>query len=177
MSPRALPWLLLACLLAGAAEGRTPVPALAARTLDERPLRIPADLPGHPVLLVVGYTRASAAQASTWLRDAAQDQRLRHALDVYQVAVLERVPRPFRNGVVAGIRRGVPDARHGRFLVATTGEATWKRLTGYDDPDAAYVLLVDGGTIAWRGRGASSAAALAALRAVVAGTGGAPAVP
>lgn len=159
--------MLLACLFA------TTVPAatrsLPTRTLDDRSLRIPADLPANrSPLLVVGFSMASRTQSASWQRCVAADAGLRREVDTYQVAVLEDVPKPFRGAVIAGIRGDVPATSHGRFLLVTSQQAEWKAWTKFAEPDAAYVLLVRGGVVAWQSRGSCGANSLEALRRVLA---------
>jgi hypothetical protein len=66
---------------------------------------------------------------------------------------LEDAPSFIRPLILRSIRKQVPDALKPNFVPLTTGQATWKQLSGFTPaaPDAAYVLLVDrSGQVLWR---------------------------
>lgn len=161
--------LVLAGLLSASAAAQMPSRPLATQTLDGRSFVVPDDLPERASLLVIGFSRDSRTRTSAWAREVAQDDVLRRAVDLYQVAMLEDVPPLLRRMVVAGIRRDVPKSLHRRFLLVTTDTDGWKELVSQAGPDVACLLLAEGGRIVWRGGGAFSAASLDALRSAVAG--------
>ncbi len=166
--------LVLACLLAASATAGAPSHPLATQTLDGRPFVVPDDLPERASLLVIGFTRDSRTATSAWAREIAQDDVLRRSVDLYQVAMLEDVPLLLRRMVVAGIRRDVPGPLHRRFLLVTQQTGAWKKLVSHAEPDAAYLLLAQGGRIVWRGSGDFSEALLDLLRSAIAGSREAP---
>ncbi len=166
--------LLLSGVFAGAATAQTLAAPLATRTLADRPLVIPDDLPERPSLLIAGFSPDSATQTAHWRRRLAQEEGLRGLVEVYQIAILQSVPRLLRGMVISGIRRDVPPSQHERFLVVTRDEAAWKALTSYTDPDAAYLVLMAGGQVLWRSEGAYSDAAMRALHAALAGSADVP---
>lgn len=139
------------------------MPDLHVESLASQQLSIPEDLPELSCVLVVGFSKASARVTRAW------SQSLEKALPVdaaavYSVSVLGDVPRLMRGLAVRGIRSGVPDVLHPRFLVATEKAQVWRELAGYSEPDAAYVLLFNADReLVWRTREAVSEAAIQAL--------------
>jgi hypothetical protein len=140
-------------------------PALITHTLTDQKFSIPAHLPERASLLIIGFTKASTVQTSAWSRELARDSSLKSLIATYQVAVIEDVPALMRRFVIRGIRNGVPETLHDRFLIATDRSEDWKALTSYSKPDIAYLVLMDKQhKIRWRNTGEASAASLQALR-------------
>ena len=137
--------ILLACVLAAtSAFAASAMPTVKVEPLAGAALTLPADLPPRPCVFVVGFSKASREQTMQW------SQRLDHEAlagkaSMYSVAVLEDVPALMRRFVIGGIRKGVPDALHDRFLVATSDAAAWKDAVSNADADAAYLILVNAG--------------------------------
>lgn len=152
--------LTLATTIAAAQEQTAPLPS---RTLSDRAFVIPTDLPPGPVVLIVGFTKASRKQTSAWSR-----QLTALTQPVFQVAILENVPSPLRRFVVSGIKSDVPQALHDRFLVVTQGTATWRTLCSAPQEDAACVLLLGPNhEVIWRGAGDATEQSTGALRSQI----------
>lgn len=161
----AMKTVLVALVLALMPAADAAPQALAGETLDQRGLMIPEDLPDGPVLLIVGFSKASAAATDGWSRAVAADASIAGAAAVYRVAVIAGVPGLARGFVARQMRRGVPQALHASFVLVTAQEDAWKRWVSFSDPDAAYVLLLDRARdVAWRAQGEVDGAALQALR-------------
>jgi hypothetical protein len=163
------PWvivLLLVCATVVHAGER--LPQLPVETLAGASLVVPAAWPPQPVLLVVGFSRDSRDACRAW------SERLRGigavtGLTVYQVAVIDEVPGLLRGMVARGIRRGVPQAQHERFLLVTEQGQAWRRLAGYVQADAPYLLLFDARhALRWRASGDLDEAGYRALRTALA---------
>ena len=162
--------LAIAIAVAPSAAAQWASPVLHTRTLADAAFAIPTDLPDRPSVLVIGFTEASREQASAWSRMLARDGALGDMVTTYQVVVLDDVPGLVRRFVVGGIRRGVPESLHDRFLVVSDQADDWKALVSFAEPDVAYLVLLDGrGNPRWRGTGAPDAASLQALRRVASG--------
>lgn len=134
--------VLLVCVVGVPAQAATTPLSLPAETLDGKALQLPAAWPPQPVLLIVGFSRASRDPCRAW------SERWRQAnpvdgLAVYQVAVIDDVPGLLRGLVARGIRKGVPPALHDRFLLVTEHGEAWRKQAAYAEPDAAYLLLFD----------------------------------
>lgn len=121
------------------------VPAgLLAKTLTDRDVAAPDDLPPG-ALLIVGFSRESNAQTEPWRKRVDADAEL--APLAYSVLVLEGAPRWVRGLIVRGVRRAVPEERHDSVLVVTKDGDAWRAWVGFEETsqDAAYVLRLDGG--------------------------------
>lgn len=166
-----LVFFVLAIVVPGPATAGTPLPPLPVQTLGGNPLQLPAALPHCPVLLIVGFTRASREQTSAWSRRLGRYDRCTSGAVVYQLAVTEDIPRMFRGMAVSGMRKSVPAALHPRFLLIDGHAQRWRELVGYEDDneDDAYLLLLDTDrSVRWRHGGALDAAAERALQAAIA---------
>lgn len=160
--------LMLMHFTVATAVAGTPVPSLAVRTLTGEPMQLPAALPDRPVLLIVGFTRASRAQVATWTRCLRWDGADRPQVAIFRVVVIEDVPKPFRNAAIRSIQKSVPDAMRTRFLLVTEQAVRWKALTGFTQADAAYLMLLDPDReVAWRHQGTASDAACQGLQAAI----------
>ena len=144
--------LSLAAVVASA-QGETLL-HLVGQTLSGRQIVLPDNAHGQIALLVIGFTKKSSQATRTWgerfKKDFGNDQRY----VVYQVALLEDVPRFIRGMVTSGIRRDTPPAEQDHFVTLFNGETDLKRFVAYSGPDEAYLLLLDAkGEVRWRGHG------------------------
>lgn len=168
---RAIPAILLLLAIGvtgavSAAESASIFPTLPTRSLDGAAVRVPTDVADGPVLLIVGFTRASREQTKAWSqRVAAAGMPI-----AYSVAVIEDVPGLLRGMVTRGMRKGVPVEMQARFLLVTEDVTRWKALSGFvqDQEDAAYLLLLDSDRrIVWRHAGPLDESAWRELRAAL----------
>lgn len=141
-----------------------PLPPLQVESLAGADLALPGDLAPCPCVFVIGFSKASRDLTAQWSRLLHAELESASAAS-YGVAVLEDVPRWLRGMVIRGIRSGVPERTHDRFLLALSAAATWKRITEYSDGSTAYLLLLDSAhRIVWRFAGAPSEAALESIK-------------
>jgi hypothetical protein len=118
------------------------LPRIGGQTLSGKPLVLPEAVKGHAALLILGFTRGSKEQTKSWGQRVQHEFGTNTRLLVYSVAVLEDVPRFIRGMVVHGIKSDTPPERHDWFLVLYSGEKELKRVTGFQQPDDAYILLL-----------------------------------
>jgi hypothetical protein len=140
-------WLCMigACLwvlTASAADAGEVLPELSVRTLQGTTLHLPADLPQTPQLLVIGFTGDAREQTESWTRQATATFGRAGKVSIFQVMVLD-APGLLHPLLTEGIRRGVPKPLHERVAIATEQVDAWKAAVDHNDPDAAYVLLLD----------------------------------
>lgn len=119
-----MPLLLLMYLAIATAAAGTPLPSLPVRILAGEPMQLPAALPDRPVLLIVGFTRASRTQIATWARCLPRDGSDRQEVAIFRAVVIEDVPRPFRNAAIRDTQNSVPVAMRARFLLER--EIAWR---------------------------------------------------
>lgn len=135
-------------------------------TLGEKPRSFPGDTAAPRSVVIVTFTKAASTQAREWSqRLAAVKARL--PAEVFQVAVLEDVPRLFRSMAIAGIKKQIPFSLHDHFWIATEGGKDWKRCVGDGPAGEASVFVLDGRSqIVWRAHGACTEAKVQELLAL-----------
>jgi hypothetical protein len=119
------------------------LPATEGETLSGKPITLATNLSGKPAVVVIGFSKASSAESGAWVKRLKGDAGLA-GMAVYQVAVLEEVPRLVRGMVKSSIRGSVPVADQGTFVMLFHDEAQWKQFAHYRNADDAYVVLLDG---------------------------------
>jgi hypothetical protein len=98
---------------------------------------------GEVAVLIFGFTKASKGPTSAWAAKLQADFGTRPEFELYQLPVLEDVPRLFRSMVISGIRKDVPEAKRERFVPILQGEAQLKNFVHYSEADDAYVVVLD----------------------------------
>ena len=162
----------LACALPCPARPQTPpvtgqIPQTSVTALNGQPVSLPADLRVPGTILILGFGRHSQDATTAWERAVRTGLARPGAIGFYDMAMLAEVPGFVRPFVVRSIKRAVPDVLKPQFLPLTENEDAWKRVAGYaaDQPEAAYVLLVDrSGGVQWRTHAQFSDAGFAQLR-------------
>ena len=152
------------CLLAlwSAILSAQSLPRCEGETLSGKKLALPDAAAGQPALIIIGFTHASQNQTKAW------GQRVHDQFPVWSIAVLEEVPRLVRGMATHGIKGSVPKEQYDHFLLVYNGEKELKQAAGFDQPDDAYLLVIDSaGAIKWRYHGAVTDAALDQIRAAI----------
>jgi hypothetical protein len=137
------------------AQGTTPMPKIQGENLAAHTVVLPEAVAGKIAILIFGFTKASKVPTSVWADKVQLDIGSRPDLELYQLPVLEDVPRLFRSMVISGIKRGVAENKRDHFVPIVQGEAELKKLVRYREPDDAYLIIVGrGGNIVQQMRGA-----------------------
>jgi hypothetical protein len=118
------------------------LPSTEGETLSGKSVTLAKDLSGKPAVVVIGFSKASSAGSAAWAKRLKGDPGLAN-MAVYQVAVLEEVPRLVRGMVKSSIRGSVPAADQSTFVMLFHDETQWKQLAHYRNPDDAYVVVLD----------------------------------
>ena len=123
------------------------LPLLEAETLSGDAATLPRDARGHPMVLVVGFTKASAKVARAWLEGCRADASSKAAdvpaVSCYDVRMLEEVPKFLRGMTERGMKSGYPeDLQRNTLLVYDDNEAWLERL-GVTDKKSAYLIGCD----------------------------------
>ena len=138
------------CVRAQAMGGQ--IPQTATTALNGQAVSLPSDLRAPATVLIVGFGRHSQDATTAWERAVRLQLAHPGSIGFYDAAMLAEVPGFVRPVVVRAIKREVPDGLKPNFLPLTEKEDAWKRAAGYadDQPEAAYVLLVDRtGRVQW----------------------------
>ena len=162
---------LLALLLAAGsavAQGSQPMPKIEGDSFAGHHIVLPDASAGKVAVLIFGFSKASKGPTSDWEKKISADFASQPALAVYQLPVLEDVPRFIRGMVISSIKKGIPENKRDHFVPILQGEAALKKLVGYKEQDDAYLVLLDfDGKIATQLHGPLTDAAYSQLRAQI----------
>lgn len=140
------------------------IPPIHAESLAGNTVILPADLHGHPAILILGLSRGSQDQVAAWGKRLATEYNDAATVQFYELAMLASVPRPIRGFVIRSMKKSVPSRAQPRFLPLTSDEAAWRTLARYNGGDDAAILLIDGhGTLLWQTHGPPTDTALQEL--------------
>jgi hypothetical protein len=164
-SPRILVAFLAAIGFAAAMPLRSEqMPRITGESLSGKQVSLPSASAGSVAIICIGFSHASQSQLKPWAERATKAFRQNDRVLVYSIAVLEDAPRLIRGMAVHGMRSRVPARQHDHFVVVYQGESELKRITGFQRPEEAYILLLDSrGEIQWVSHGPVSDAAVREL--------------
>lgn len=139
------------------------IPDTEGRTLQGENVAVPGILNQHPAFLILGFSQRSTDDARSWSKGLHQAEILQGRDDVYDLIMLERVPRLLRGLVERQIRNDVSPAVRSHFISLIHDEDRWRAFAHIDSDKDVYVVLVDQyGGLCWETHGPPSQKALAA---------------
>lgn len=119
------------------------MPRIEGDSLAGHKVVLPDAVSGKVAVLVFGFTKASKGPTAEWADKILSEFGSRPGFELYQLPVLEDVPRLIRGMVISGIKKGVKENLRDHFVPVLQGEAELKKLVGYKEPDDAYLVIVD----------------------------------
>lgn len=121
------------------------LPRIEGQSFAGQEVVLPEAASGKVALLIFGFSKGSKIQTSDWAKKISTDFGTRPGFTLYQLPVLEDVPRLFRGMVISGIKKGVPENQRDRFIPILQGESELKRELQFSEShsDDAYVVLLD----------------------------------
>jgi hypothetical protein len=119
------------------------IPHLEGDSLSGHHVVLPDVAAGKVAVLILGFTRASKGPTSAWSKQLFADYGQQAGVAIYQLPVLQEVPRLIRSFVISGMRKDVPQSLQDHFVPILSGEAELKKTVGYKEPDDAYMILLD----------------------------------
>ena len=141
------------------------MPRIEGESFAEQKVTLPDDAKGKVAVLVFGFTKASKGPTSTWGDEIFSEFGNQAGFALYQLPVLEDVPRFVRGMVISGMKKGIKENRRDRFVPILQGESELKKLVSYKEPDDAYLVVLDpSGKVVQQMHGPFSAAAYEQLR-------------
>lgn len=147
------------------AQAVLPMPRIEGENLAGRKIVLPDDASGKAAVLVLGFTKASKEPTGAWADKILAEFGSRSGFELYQLPVLEDVPRFIRGMVISGMKKGVKVDRRDHFVPILQREAALKKLVGYKEPDDAYLVILNpAGQIVRQLHGAFSDSAYDGLR-------------
>src|SRR5271165_4784113 len=155
----------LALLSSSVAQSVPRMPKTEGESLAGNRVVLPDAAAGKVAVLIFGFTKASKAQTSAWASKLQADFGTRPDFELYQLPVLEDVPRLIRGMVISGIRKGVAENKRDHFVPILQGETDLKKFVQYNAPDDAYIVMLGrAGNVAEQSHGAPDDANYARLR-------------
>jgi hypothetical protein len=126
---------------------------LSAETLSGESRTFPRDAAQPRSIFVVTFSKAASPRASDWTRKLRQNQ-VKLKAEIFQVAVLEDVPKLFRSAVISALASGLPNELHDHFWVAVARTADWQRCVDSAADDEPHVFVLDDlERVVWRAHG------------------------
>ena len=119
------------------------MPRVEGESFAGRKVVLPDSTSGKVAVLVFGFTKASKEPTGAWADKILSDFGSQSGFELYQLPVLEDVPRFIRGMVISGIKKGVKENLRNHFVPVNQGEAGLKKLVGYKEPDDAYLVLLN----------------------------------
>ena len=125
------------------AQTGTPMPRIEGDSFAGGHVVLPDAARGRVAVLIFGFTKASKGPTSAWADKILSDYRTQPGFEVYQLPVLEDVPRLVRGMVISSIKKGVKENIRDHFVPVLHGESELKKFVGYKEPDDAYLVVLD----------------------------------
>jgi hypothetical protein len=158
-------YCVLAVFLSGWGYAQQPMPRVEGESFAEHTVMLPDDAKGKLAVLVFGFTKASKGPTSAWSEKIFSEFGHHAGFELYQLPVLEDVPRFVRGMVISGMRKGIKENMRDHFVPILQGESELKKLVNYKEPDDAYLVVLDpSGKIVQQMHGPFSNAAYEQLR-------------
>ncbi len=130
------------------------IPSLTGTSLNGVPVSVPEPSPGRPTILLFGFSRKSGEQVQQWAKRVAAEYGADATISYYDFAVLEGVPGFVKPMILHSMKKDLPEKEQAHFVPVYQHAAELKALTGYKDPDEAYVLVTTAeGEVVWKGHG------------------------
>jgi hypothetical protein len=150
------------------AQGVRQMPKIEGENFVGQKVLLPDAAAGKVAVLIFGFTKSSKAPTSAWADKLYADFGTRPEFALYQLPVLEDVPRLFRGMVISGIKKGVPENKRDHFVPILQNEAELKKFVQYREPDDAYLAVLSRtGNIVEQSHGAPIDTNYARLRAEI----------
>jgi hypothetical protein len=155
----------LALVAAMAAQAAQPMLRIEGESFAGQKVVLPEAALGKTAVLIFGFTKASKEPTSAWARKIHSEFGTRNGFELYQLPVLESVPRFIRGMVISSIKKGTPEDMRAYFVPILQNEAELKRLVDYKEADDAYLVVLDpGGQVALQRHGPFSETAYGQFR-------------
>lgn len=136
-------YCLLILLATAWAHGQQPMLRVEGESFAGRRVVLPDDARGKVTVLVFGFTKASKGPTSGWGDKIFSEFAGQAGFELYQLPVLEDVPRFIRGIVISGIKKGVKENMRDHFVPVLQGESDLKKLVSFKEPDDAYLVILD----------------------------------
>jgi len=141
------------------------MPTIEGQSFADQKVVLPDAARGKVAVLIFGFTKASKEPTSAWAEKLSTDVDTRPGLELYQLPVLEDVPRFIRGILISGIKKGVRANMRAHFVPILQHEQELKQFVNYKEPDDAYLVVLDSsGQVVLQRHGPFNDAAYAQLK-------------
>jgi hypothetical protein len=134
--------LLFGSMMSGSASAQQ-FPRLQEENLNGQQVVLPDAASGKVAVLVMGFSKDSKIATEAWAKRIDSDFGKTPALALYQMPILEAVPKMFRGMIISGIKKGVPESQRANFVPVLHNEDELKKLVGFKAEDDAYIVVLD----------------------------------
>ncbi len=163
-----LPSLALAAAPASELRIGDRLPKLRGEFLTGRDAALPEMAAGRVALLLLGFTYKSRFAVEAWANRFRMEFPSDPGVTFYEIPMIGGPARLGKWFIDSGMRRGTPKNDYERVITVYKNTGAWKQRARFQDPDAAYLILLDRtGSVAWLYRGVFDEAALQELRTKV----------
>ena len=140
------------------------LPKLSGEFLTGQAVVLPQVAAGRVALLLLGFTYKSRFAVEAWAERFRAQFRSDPRVTFYEVPMIGGWGRMAKWWIDGGMRRGTPKEDYGHVITVYKNTSSWKQLVSFDDPNVAYLILLDRTSkVAWLYRGAFDNAAFQAL--------------
>lgn len=130
------------------------LPELRGEFLTGRTAILPEAARGRVALLLLGFTYDSRLAVEAWAKQFRARFGSQPDAAFFEIPMIGGFGRLGKWFIDSGMRKGTPKADHERVITVYGGVDPWKARTGYRDPKAAYLILIDkSGKVLWRHNG------------------------
>ena len=144
------------------------IPRLTSRTLGGTEVTLPGDPKVKAYVLSFGFSHKADKALAAWDKLIAPAYAGEPCVAYYELAELQGVPGFVKPMILHGMRRALPAPEHARFMPIYQEEAALKQIVGYQQPEAAYVVVATGaGRVTWTSHALPSETEFAALKSAV----------
>ena len=145
------------------------LPTLRGEFLTGRSAVLPEVASGRVALLLLGFTYDSRFEVEQWAKKFRAEFGKNPKVTFFEVPMIGGMAVMGKWFIDSGMRRGTPKADQENVITVYGGTDIWKQRVGFQDPKAAYLVLIDPtGKVLWKYSGAFDEATYEKLSAIVA---------
>ena len=127
------------------------LPTLSGKSLAGHVVVLPQAAGGRVALLLLGFTYESRFAVEAWAERFREQFGSDQRVTFYEVPMIGGVARLAKWFIDSGMRRGTARGDYEHVITVYQATESWKQRVHYADPNAAYLILLDGTSkVAWR---------------------------
>lgn len=135
--------IFLSLAVSAFAQSGDVLPKIEGESFAGQKVVLPDAASGNVAVLIFGFSKASGDESRAWAAKISAEFRARNGFELWQLPVLEDVPRLVRGMVISGIKKGVPRDAREHFVPILQNEAELKKVVSYQQAADAYLVVLD----------------------------------